>query len=66
MGEVWLFRVVIWLSGTIKNFKLGQFFYIFKSYMTLLYLLLIVFFKIWSINSDSDGLFVNLGPNVKI
>jgi hypothetical protein len=43
-----------------KKFKLGQIFFYF--YMTLLYLLIIVFPKFNSLTATGIALFVNLGP----
>jgi hypothetical protein len=50
-----------------KFIKIGQHFFLFlKSYMTLLYLLIIDFYKIRFINSLGMALCVNLGPKCKI
>ncbi len=62
-GEVWLFRVVLRLSGTKKNFKPGKFFINIKHiWPGLLYLLIIVFQKFDPLTATGMALCVDLGP----
>jgi hypothetical protein len=61
-GELRLFRVVLRLRGMKKNFKIGQnFFYFFKSYMTLKYFLIIDFPKFDPLTATEMALCGNLG-----
>jgi hypothetical protein len=57
-----LFPVILILSGIKKNLKLGQIFFLSESYMTLLYLLIIVLPKFDPLTATGMALFVNLGP----
>ncbi len=64
-GEVGLFRVVLRISGTFF-LKIGQFFILFlKSYMTLLYFLIIDFPKFDPLTATGMALCVNLGSKCK-
>jgi hypothetical protein len=61
--ELRLFRVVLRLRGMKKIFKIGQIFYlVFKSYMTLKYLLIIDFPKFDPLTAAEMALCGNLGP----
>jgi hypothetical protein len=60
--EVGLFRVVLRLRGIKIVFNLGQIFYLFKSYMTPLYLLKIVFPKFDPLTVTGMALCADLGP----
>jgi hypothetical protein len=61
-GELRLFRVVLRLRGMKKNFKIGQKFFFFKSYMTLKYFLIIDFSKFDPLTAAEMDLCGNLGP----
>ncbi len=65
-GELRLFRIVLGLRGMKKIFKIGQKFFLKKSYMTLKYLLIIDFPKFEPLTAAEMALCGNLGPNVKI
>jgi hypothetical protein len=61
-GELRLFRVVLGLRGMKTIFKIGQKILFFKSYMTLVYLLIIYFPNFDPLTATEMALCGNLGP----
>jgi hypothetical protein len=63
-GELRLFRVVLRLRGTKKNFKIGQNFFYFLNHILYdtLYLLIIDFLKFDPLAAAGMAICVNLGP----
>ncbi len=66
MGELRLFRVVLGLRGMKKIFKIGQKkFFLYKSYTTFKYLLILDFPKFDPLTVAEVALCVNLGPKCR-